>query len=85
MIPRNVSNMRRWLWSLDTYANATYGRSVSSAVVANRCVSCNEEIGRSSPQGAAPYAHVGLCERCQRDEAITDIVVPFRPPQTPPG
>lgn len=70
---------RRWLTTLDTYANETYGRSVSSSVMAGTCVSC----GRSAypfatDEAASLYPQIGLCESCQNAQrSIADTIVPF--------
>ena len=69
----------KWLMTLDSYANATYGRSISSSVASGTCVSC----GRSAhpfktAEAEAEYPAVGLCERCQdAQKPISDTIVPF--------
>jgi hypothetical protein len=76
---------RRWLVTLDTYANATYGRATGAALVAGTCVSCGQSAHHfTTTQAAAQYPRSGLCERCQRlQTSMTDTVVPFN--TTPPS
>ena len=71
----------RWLKMLDTYANATYGRDISSAISTSTCVRCDEPVHPfTSFQAADRYPKVGLCERCQQSEQQPkDTVVPFKP------
>jgi hypothetical protein len=69
----------RWLVTLDSYASETYGRSLSSSVVAGVCVSCGRSAQEfTTPETAAEYPRVGLCERCQKaQQSIADAIVPF--------
>ena len=71
--------LREWLASLDSYANETYGRPISSAVVAGRCVYCDAEtLTFTTPQTSATYVRTGLCEHCQATHSsISDNIVPF--------
>ena len=71
--------VREWLMTLDSYTNETYGRPVSSAILAGTCVAC-EGTNRpfSTPAGARVYSQQGLCERCQAAHGWrTDNIVPF--------
>jgi hypothetical protein len=70
---------RKWLMTLDTYANATYGRSVSSAVIAGTCVSCGgSAYPFATDEAATMYPQVGLCQGCQNAQrSIADTIVPF--------
>jgi hypothetical protein len=69
----------RWLMTLDSYANATYGRSISSAVAGGICVSCGHAAHPFRTADAeALYPAMGLCERCQdAQKPISDTIVPF--------
>jgi hypothetical protein len=63
---RSHSTAREWLMTLDTYANETYGRPVSSAVDDGTCVSCNKPAYDPSTVAAAQlYSRTGVCEHCQ--------------------
>lgn len=68
-----------WLLMLDSYANETYGRPVSSAVVSGTCVACGGRVQKmTTPTGARAYSQTGLCERCQNaHRSISDNIVPF--------
>jgi hypothetical protein len=71
---------RRKLIALDSYANETYGCSISSAIVAGICVRCGKPARLFTTEGAAArYPRVGLCERCQRfdEQSMKETVVPF--------
>ena len=70
---------RRRLIALDSYANETYGRSISSAIIAGTCVRCGKSVHPFTMRDAAArYPRSGLCERCQRcDEPIRNTIVPF--------
>lgn len=75
IVPRN------WLLTLDAYANAVYGRNVSSAVASGTCVSCGTDAHPfgNRTAAAAAYPRVGLCERCYGAERPTEHrVLPFR-------
>lgn len=71
--------MRQWLESLDTYANATYGYSLTSAVATGTCVSCGRPAYPfATAESAARYPRIGLCEHCQNAKrSKADTVVPF--------
>ena len=77
MLGRNGLTPNEWLISLDSYSNETYGRSITSAVAANGCVSCGagaDRFFRSTTR--ACYPRTGLCERCQ-ERSGPDVVLPF--------
>ncbi len=65
--------------TLDTYTNATYGRSVSSAVTMGTCVSCGESgYPFATDEAESLYPQVGLCQGCQNAQrSIADTIVPF--------
>ena len=69
----------KWLVKLDTYANATYGRSISNAVAAGICVSCAKPAYPfADPEAASAYPKTGLCERCQTERrSSVGKVLPF--------
>ena len=74
---------RAWLVTLDTYTNQTYGRAVSSAVVAGSCVCCGKPIERAmNPAAAARYPGTGLCARCHGQHAA-DRKAPAEPTPFP--
>jgi len=65
--------VRQWLETLDSYANATYGRSIASSVVAGICVRCGRPAHPFTvPEAATRYAAVGLCERCYAERSSSD-------------
>lgn len=68
-----------WLRALDTYANETYGRSLTSAVVEGACVSCGRNAQPfPSAEAEAAYVRVGLCMHCQDVQHSTPSqIVPF--------
>jgi hypothetical protein len=70
---------RRWLVTLDTYANATYGRSISSAVLEGTCASCGKPaLTFATAEAATDYPRVGLCQHCHNaQQSISDTIVPF--------
>jgi hypothetical protein len=68
---------RRWLVTLDTYANATYGWPISSAVIAGSCVQCGQPARPGmAPADARAYVAAGLCHRC-RVAAPPATILPF--------
>ena len=71
--------LHKWLVTLDTYANETYGRSIWSSVVAGLCVSCGRPAHPfASADAASQYPEVGLCQHCQdAQRPIADTIVPF--------
>jgi hypothetical protein len=70
----------KWLMTLDTYANATYGRAIGVALVAGTCVRCGQAAHRfTTTQAAAQYLRRGLCEPCQHAQtSMADTLVPFK-------
>jgi hypothetical protein len=62
----------QWLYRLDSYTNAVFGRSRTLSAMHDLCVACNGPL----PAGSAD----GLCSRCaaQRQPDTTEIVL-FRP------
>ena len=66
----------RWLYRLDSYTNAVFGRSHSLATKHDLCVACNGAVTSVTPDG--------LCPRCeaQRQPDTTEIVL-FRPLRGP--
>ena len=68
-----------WLLALDSYANETYGRTISSAVLGATCVSCGGPAYRfTQPEAAGVYLRSGLCEVCQDAQTpISDTIIPF--------
>jgi hypothetical protein len=76
---RATLGTRDWLLRLDSYANETHGRPVSSAVVRGTCVSCGGAARAfTTSQASSAYVQLGLCERCQNaHRPIKDNIVPF--------
>ena len=74
-----MSISREWLLALDTYANATYGRSIWRSIVAGTCVSCGRSAHLCTRTDAARrYPRYGLCEHCQNaSTSVPDTIVPF--------
>jgi hypothetical protein len=61
-----------WLYRLDSYTNAVFGRPRTLSIVHGSCVACNGPLAAPEP--------TGLCPRCaaQRVPDNTEIVL-FRP------
>ena len=65
--------VRQWLETLDSYANATYGRSIANSVVNGICVRCGRPAHPFTvPEAATRYAAVGLCDRCHAERSAPD-------------
>jgi len=63
---------------LDTYANETYGRSVSTAVATGTCVACGRTAHPfGSPDSTDAYVRWGLCEPCQARQPVADYLTPL--------
>jgi hypothetical protein len=62
----------QWLYRLDSYTNAIFGRSRTLSASHESCVACAGSIPVPSPNG--------LCPKCaaQREPDTTEIVL-FRP------
>jgi len=62
----------QWLYQLDSYTNAIFGRSRSLAAQHDQCVACNGPLPSASREG--------LCPKCvaQRQPDGTEIIL-FRP------
>jgi hypothetical protein len=57
---------RRHLTTLDSYANDTYGRSISSAVASGTCVRCSTKVEPfATTKAGVEYARDGLCDGCR--------------------
>ena len=62
----------KWLYRLDSYTNAVFGRPRTLSVINDSCVACGGPLPAASPNG--------LCPRClaQRQPDTTEIIL-FRP------